>query len=121
MNDVDQYLENLEEGKDREIRILAKYMRENHPNLEEVISFRMPTYILKKGKGRNYISFSAASSHWSMHSLDFEEMERVRGEVKNGGKGKGCVNVSYGDTQGLEIVMRAIERIIKRQKEVGTP
>lgn len=47
------------------------YMREKHSGLEEVISFKMPTYKLGSGKLRNYIAFSPAKNHFSMHTMDF--------------------------------------------------
>ena len=57
-NAVDCYMEAFT-GVEREwLLYFIRYMREVHPGLEEVISFKMPTYKLGSGKMRNYISFS---------------------------------------------------------------
>ena len=89
-------------------------MRKNHFDLEEVISFKMPTYKLGSGKLRNYIAFSPAKNHFSMHSMDFEYIALLKEKLEKPGKGKGCVNVPYGNEEERSILMKGIEKIISR-------
>lgn len=74
----------------------------------------MPTYKLGTGKMRNYIAFSVSKNHFSMHSMDFEYILYLKDKLKNPGKGKGCVNVLYSNIDERNVLINAIEEIIKR-------
>ncbi len=112
--DVDLLIEGLSgEGK-KYTRLFVDYMRKNHPKLEEVVSFQMPTYKLGSGKDRNYIAMSTAAKHYSLHTMDFDYINILREKLTKSGKGKGCVNVLYESTEEFEILKLAIEEIIKR-------
>ncbi len=62
-SEVNNYISTLLEIEKDWMIYFINYMRENHPELEEVISFKMPTYKLGSGKLRNYIAFSPAKNH----------------------------------------------------------
>lgn len=112
---VDEYVNNLE-GKQKEwVLYFVNYMRKNHPDLEEVISFKMPTYKLGSGKLRNYIAFSPAKYHFSMHTMDFEYVEILKTKLEKAGDGKGCVKVKYTNPREREVLTQAINEIVKRR------
>lgn len=114
-NEVNQYLKNLNGDEKEWIDFFVQYMRTNHPELEEVISFQMPTYKLGTGKSRNYIAFSPAKKHFSMHSMDFDYIAKLKEKLKKPGKGKGCVNISYTNVEERRLIIEAIEEIIERR------
>lgn len=115
-NDVNSYMEKLI-GVEREwMESFINHMRKEHPELEEVISYQIPTYKLGTGKLRNYIAFSPAKKHFSMHSMDFEYMALLKEKLAKPGKGKGCVNIPYSNIEEREIVIMAIEEIVKRHE-----
>lgn len=113
--DVEQYMQSLTGQQKEWTEYFVNYMRQNHPGLEEVLSFQMPTYKLGSGKLRNYIAFSPAKNHFSMHSMDFEYIARLKEKLENPGDGKGCVGVSYDNYFEREILTEGIEKIIKRR------
>ncbi|MEA5010378.1 MAG: DUF1801 domain-containing protein [Angelakisella sp.] len=115
-NEVDSYIMALPEIQQEWMWFFVKYMREKHSNLEEVISFQMPTYKLGSGKLRNYIAFSPAKNHFSMHTMDFEYIAMMKESLASPGKGKGCVNVKYTNTEERILLLQAIEEIIKRKQ-----
>ncbi|MGG7178328.1 hypothetical protein ACQPU1_12075 [Clostridium paraputrificum] len=112
--EVDEYLKTLIGTEKDWVEFFVNYMRKNHSDLEEVISFKMPTYKLGSGKLRNYIAFSPAKNHFSMHSMDFEYISLLKEELKKPGKGKGCVNVPYGNEAERSILIDGIDKIISR-------
>lgn len=112
---VDVYIEGLEEEAKAWTMYFVGYMRANHPGLEEVISFKMPTYKLGSGKERNYISFGYGKSHFSLHSMDFEYMAMLKEKLSKPGKGKGCVNIPFSQVKERETILQAIEDIIERK------
>lgn len=113
-NDVDLYIENLDVNQQEWIKFFVNYMRENHPDIEEVISYKIPTCKLGTGSMRNYIAFSASKNHFSMHSMDFEYILLLKDKLKNPGKGKGCVNIKYSNIDERNVIIDAIEDIITR-------
>lgn len=116
LNDVNSYMEKLI-GIEREwMEFFVDHMRKEHPDLKEVISYQIPTYKLGTGKLRNYIAFSPAKKHFSMHSMDFEYMALLKEKLAKPGKGKGCVNIPYSNIEEREIVIIAIEEIVKRHE-----
>lgn len=113
-NEVNSYMEKLI-GNEREwMEFFVDYMRKEHPELEEVISYQIPTYKLGTGKLRNYIAFSPAKNHFSVHSMDFEYIALLKEKLAKPGKGKGCVNIPYTNIEERDIIIIAIEEIIKR-------
>ncbi len=114
---VDQLLEGLTGDGKACVSEMVAYMRRNYPNLEEVVSFQMPTYKLGTGKDRNYIAFSPAAKHFSLHTMDFDYIETLKTRLQKPGKGKGCVNVAFGDEEGKKVLLEAVSDIVKRSEQ----
>lgn len=118
-NDVDIYLATLSGQEKDWVEFFVEYMRSHHADLEEVMSFKMPTFKLGSGKLRNYIAFSPAKNHFSMHSMDFDYIALLKEKLTKPGKGKGCVNVPYENLSEREALLDGIEQIVAR-KVLGT-
>lgn len=113
--EVDDYIKHLTGSEKEWMQFFVDYMRKNHADLPEVISFKMPTYKLGSGKQRNYIAFSCAKNHFSMHAMDFEWIAAMKTNLKNPGAGKGCVHVRYHNLIERSVLMDGIEQIIQRK------
>lgn len=113
--DIDIYLKEFEGDSKEWLTTFVEHMRNKYPQLEEVISFKMPTYKLGSGKERNYIAFSVGKNHFSLHTMDFEYINVLREKLSKPGKGKGCVNVPFKNVEEQGILFDAIDEIIKRK------
>lgn len=114
-NEIDIYLTEFEGDSKEWLTTFVNYMRNKYPQLEEVISFKMPTYKLGSGKERNYIAFSVGKNHFSLHTMDFDYINILKEKLSRPGKGKGCVNVPFKNVDDREIIFHAIEEIISRK------
>nr|WP_307991457.1 DUF1801 domain-containing protein [uncultured Niameybacter sp.] len=114
--EVDNYVAGLEGDAKEWTMVFVQYMRENYPELEEVISFKMPTYKLGSGKERNYIAFGFGKAHFSLHSMDFAYISELKEKLSKAGKGKGCVNVPFNKPLEREILFKAIDEIVERSR-----
>ncbi len=113
---VDAYLAGLEgEARDWTAHFVD-YMRERHPECEELLYYGTPTYRPVPGDKQKFIAFSAADAHLSMHTLDFDFIVELRGRLKKPGKGKGCVNVPYKNENERGALEQAIEDLIARMR-----
>lgn len=116
--EVNNYIKSLDGDGKEWTTIFVNYMREKYPELEEVISFKIPTYKLKESSRRNYIAFGVAKNHFSLHTTDFEYITILKTKLKNGGKGKGCVNVKFTDIDEQKIIFNAIDEIYNRSSTI---
>ena len=113
---VTDYLATLEGAAKEWNAYFIHYMRTNYSELEEVISFQMPTYKLGTGKDRSYIAFGVGKNHFSLHALDFALIASLKEQLSKPGKGKGCVNVPFDKVEEREILKQAIDTIVARKK-----
>lgn len=113
--EVNNYINVLDIVEKEWMQYFVEYMRENHSDLEELISYSIPTYKLGSGKERNYIGFSCAKKHFALHTLDFEYLECLRGKLSKPGKGRGSVQVPYANVEEREILLDAIDEIVARR------
>lgn len=114
---IDEFIEKFQ-GHDKEwILEFVQYMREKYPELQEVISFQMPTFKLGSGKNRNYISFGMNKNHFSLHTMDFDYISQLKLKLKSPGNGKGCVNVKFNNPFEKPILFKGIDDIVKRHEK----
>ncbi|WP_092750549.1 DUF1801 domain-containing protein [Hydrogenoanaerobacterium saccharovorans] len=111
---VDEYINSKESPQRDWLLLFIDYMRTNYPQIEETISYQMPTYILEKGKNRNYIAFGTPNTHFTLHTMDFDYIQKFHEQYPSSGKGKGCVNVDYSDGDMHKELLHSIDEIIKR-------
>lgn len=116
MNEVNNILENLDGNAKEWMDYFVSYMRKHHPDIEEIVSFSIPTYMLSRKPKKNYIAFSFAKNHFSLHTLDFDYIIELKQLLSKSGKGKGCVNVPFEKIEERKILEDAIEKIIERNQ-----
>lgn len=112
MNSVNEYIENYDDEKKEWITAFVNFMRKNYPNWEETIAYQMPTY---KFLGQ-YIAFNAAKTHFTLHTLDFVMLDKLKEELTNAKFGKRCVKVKYKDKDAIPILFDACRKIADRSK-----
>jgi len=112
MDTVNDYINSFEGVKKEWLTTFVSFMRESFPNLQEKISYQMPTY---KFNGK-YIAFSIAKDHFSFHTLDFEMIEELKGLLPRAKFGKGCAKVKYNDNAAIPILFDMCRKIVDRSK-----
>lgn len=110
METVQEYVESFG-GIGREwLDTLMTYMHKHHPELRETLSYQIPTFKF----GKMYIAFSLAKTHFSLHTLDFEMIEQIKGQLPQAKYGKGCVKVKYANREEIPTLFQAIDLIVER-------
>lgn len=112
MNSVNEYIEHYEDEKKEWITAFVNFMRQNYPNWEETIAYQMPTY---KFLGQ-YIAFNAAKTHFTLHTIDFVMLDKLKEELKDAKFGKRCVKVKYKDKDAIPVLFDACRKIADRSK-----
>ena len=112
MNAVDEYINRFEGEQKEWLSTFVAFMRENFPEIPEIISYQMPMYKFNK----TYIAFSLAKDHFTYHSLDFEMIEELKKLLPRAKFGKGSAKVSYADRAAQPILFEMSRRIVDRNK-----
>ncbi len=78
------------------------------------ISYNIIMYKLPGDKNHNFVAFSVAKEHFSLHTLDFEYIVELKAKLKKPGRGKGCVNVPFKNSFEKPTLYKAVDDIINR-------
>ena len=112
-NKVDDYIEKHDGVQKEWLTAFVGFMRENYPDITETISYQIPTYKLN----RNYIAFSVAKTHFTLHTLDFELIQTLDQILPRASFGKGCAKVKYTDQETIPTLFDICRKIVARSAE----
>jgi uncharacterized protein YdhG (YjbR/CyaY superfamily) len=110
MKAVDEYVNSFEGEKKEWLATFITFMRENFPEIPEIISYQMPMFKFN----RMYVAFSVAKDHFTFHTLDFEMIDELKNLLSKAKFGKGSAKVSYADKESIPILFDMIRKIIAR-------
>ncbi|MBC1896296.1 hypothetical protein HCA68_01310 [Listeria booriae] len=110
---VEQYMADLEMDEQRQWTAkFVTFMRENYPDFEEKISYQIPTFKF----GKQYIAFSNAKTHFSVHTLDFGLVSEMKNRLPNAKFGKGCVKVKFKDEDAIPVLFDFCREVVVRNQ-----
>jgi uncharacterized protein YdhG (YjbR/CyaY superfamily) len=112
MSTVNDYV-NSHEGLHKEwLGTFVEFMCTTFPDLQETISYQMPTY---KFDGQ-YIAFSVAQDHFTFHTLDFDMIEELKTLLPKAKFGKGSAKVRYDDKEAIPTLFEMAKKIVARSR-----
>lgn len=110
---VEEYMAELETDEQRKWTMtFVSFIRENYPDFEEKISYQIPTFKF----GKQYIAFSNAKTHFSVHTLDFELVLEMKERLPHAKFGKGCVKVKFEDDDAIPELFKFCREIVVRNQ-----
>lgn len=112
MDTVDEYVNSYADEKREWLTTMVTFMRENFPELEEKISYQIPTFKYKGG----YIAFSVAKEHFTFHTVDFEMIEELKQRLPRAKFGRGSAKIKYADTDTIPVLFEMSRKIVDRGK-----
>lgn len=116
MNAVDEFIDGFEGEKKECLTTMVTFMRQNFPEVQETISYQIPTY---KFDGQ-CIAFSAAQDHFTFHTLDFEMIDELKSLLPKAKFGRGSAKIAYADRAAIPILFEMCRKIIDRSKAKKT-
>ncbi len=109
---VDQYIERFSGEKKEKLNELRRLMEDYIPDVEEKISYAMPTYALKE----NILHFAAHHLHFGFYPGP-EAIEAFKNEVEPYETSKGAIKFPYGKPLPLELILKIILFNVKASRE----
>jgi uncharacterized protein YdhG (YjbR/CyaY superfamily) len=111
---VNEYIQQFEGEPKEWLTTFVTFMRENYPDIPEIISYQIPTWKFD----RTYIAFSAAKEHFTFHTVDFEMIEELKTLLPKAKFGRGSAKVKYTDRVSIPILFDMAYKIVKRNRKL---
>ncbi len=95
-------------GKDWLVDFLG-YMAERHGDITPVMFRQRPMYKV----GKSYVLFNVAKSHISVHTMNFDLIEGLKGQLPGADFGKGCVKVKFTDEAARPVLRALCDEVVR--------
>jgi uncharacterized protein YdhG (YjbR/CyaY superfamily) len=109
IEEVDQYLENLEPGRRSALAQLRSLILETVPDAAESLKYKMPNY----DYGEAILCAFASQKHYMSLYVEPRILDRHRRELKHLSLGKSCIRFKSIDQLPLEIVRKILEETVQ--------
>jgi len=112
MESVDAYINSFE-GENKEwLEDMVGYMRTKYPEIDEEITFNIPTYIFNK----MYIAFSVVKNCFHFRSRDSEMLENLKKKCDKVEIENDCAQISLENKKEIEAIHETIDKIVERNQ-----
>jgi len=108
----DEYLAAANEQGREWLSEFYQYMDTKYPDMPVTMFRQVPMYKFKRSYQDGYVMFTAASTHFSLHILDFELVEELKGTLKGASFGKGSIKVKYANKDLIPVLKQTIDKVI---------
>lgn len=110
----DEYLASVSPQGQSWLREFFDYMDSRYPQIPLIMFRQCPMYRFKDSYLKGYVMFTAASTHFSLHTLDFELIVSMKPRFPGAHFGKGCVKVKFKDTDLIPALKELCDQAIAR-------
>jgi uncharacterized protein YdhG (YjbR/CyaY superfamily) len=100
-------------GKEWLIEFLS-YMDETHSSLKPIMYRQRPMYKI----GKSYVFFTVAKEHLTVHTLDFDIIEKMKTILPKADFGKGCVKVKFSDANAKPQLKAMCDEVVKKNIDI---
>jgi uncharacterized protein YdhG (YjbR/CyaY superfamily) len=90
MSLIDDYLENIEPSKRKELQRIRMLAKEIVPEAEETLSYNMPTL---KYAGKAFLGFDAHANHIGIYPFSGQVIPQLKDELRTYAVSKGAIRV----------------------------
>ena len=90
MSPIDDYLEQIEPSKRKELQRIRMLAKEIEPSAEETISYNMPTL---KYEGKAFLGFDAHANHIGIYPYSGKVIPQLKDELSTYTVSKGAIRV----------------------------
>jgi uncharacterized protein YdhG (YjbR/CyaY superfamily) len=90
MSLIDDYLENIEPSKRKQLQRIRMLAKEIVPNAEETISYQMPTLTYE---GTSFLGFDAHANHIGIYPFSGKVIPQLKDELSEYAVSKGAIRI----------------------------
>lgn len=106
---LNEYIDSVNESGKEWLTEFYDYMKLNYDNIKPVMFRQRPMFKI----GKSYIMFTAAKEHFSVHTMNFELIEKYKNKIPNSGNSKGCLNIKYSNASAKPLLKELCDKVIE--------
>lgn len=117
LNTPEEYIDSLNGDKRLWLCEFITHMKNAHPDINPIMFRQRPMYKV----GNSYVLFAVAKEHFSIHTLNFDLLVKLKEKLKNADYGKGCIKVKFKDVEAQPILKNFCDEIIQQNSFPDAP
>lgn len=110
---IEEYLNSVNDIGKEWLLEFYQYMNTKHSELKPVMFRQRPMYKINK----SYIMFTAAKQHFSLHTIDFDLINKYQHIIPNSGNAKGCLNIKYSNVDAKPLLKELCDLVVERNMD----
>lgn len=114
MIQVEEFISSLQGIQKEWMENVRDFLKDEFPHLSLVSFYSMPTIKLK---GRHFVSFMANNKFFSMHTIDFEMIDKLSAMMKYPDHSKATTRIKYDQQGDFEAMKQIVKEIILRNQK----
>lgn len=111
---VAQYLDSLPEPARSWVTEFVDDTAAHYPSVPLVMFRQRPMFKFGASYQRGYVMFTAAKTHFTVHSVEFDLIEQLRHRLPTAQFGKGSVKVRFTDAAAKPILREYVAAVMSR-------
>ncbi len=114
MNTVDEYLATLPEPARGWVSEFIDDTGAHYPSVPLVMFRQRPMFKFGASYQQGYVMFTAAKTHFTVHSVEFDLIQQLRPRLPKAQFGKGSVKVRFTDDAAKPILQEYVAAVMSR-------
>ncbi len=114
MDTVEQYLDSLPEPARAWVAEFVLDTRTHYPSVPLVMFRQRPMFKFGGSYQQGYVMFTAAKTHFTVHSVEFDLIENLKARLPGASFGKGSVKVRFADEAAKPVLYEYVSDVMDR-------
>ncbi|TLG77519.1 hypothetical protein [Culicoidibacter larvae] len=109
-----QYIESLPEIAQAWMNEFIDYTAAKYPQVPLVMFRQRPMFKFSDKYTEGYVMFTAASTHFTVHSMEFDLVEAMKEKLPKASFGKGSIKVKFNDEAAKPALYEYVDAVMAR-------
>lgn len=111
---VEEYLDSLDEPARTWVSEFVDDTATRYPSVPLVMFRQRPMFKFGTSYQQGYVMFTAARTHFTVHSVEFDLIDELRTRLPRAGFGKGSVKVRFTDVAAKPVLREHVAQVMAR-------
>ena len=111
---AEAYIASLPDDAQAWMREFTDYVAMNYPSVPYLMFRGRPMFKFEGTYLKGYVMFTAASSHFTAHAIDFDLIEESKARFPHASFGKGSIKIPFADLTAKQALREFIDEVMRR-------
>lgn len=109
-----QYIESLPVVAQEWMNAFIEYTATKYPQVPLVMFRQRPMFKFTDKYTEGYVMFTAAKTHFTVHSMEFDLVEAMKAKLPKASFGKGSIKVKFSDVAAKPVLFEYVDAVMAR-------